>query len=281
MLSRAVVVLILLAGPLLGREPVVVTLSDRSVFPKENVTIGHVASLTGGVTSDRQRMATLDLTDGEPDPIITRKLVIIRLRLAGFSADDFVLNGAERVSLSVARTAISTDRVIAVAKAELARRLSVSVEELKFDPNRPILIPLPEVVDGDDIAISAKPNLEKVDFGRTQMNVTIKVNGQQKLTLPVMLTTNDSPVNETAPSTTQPKPPANSFATDAIMVRSRQPVKLVARSGGMLIMTDGEALQNGKVGQTVRVENTNSKQVVNGTVTGPGEVEVVLRGNNR
>ena len=136
MLSRAVVVLILLAGPLLGREPVVVTLSDRSVFPKENVTIGHVASLTGGVTSDRQRMATLDLTDGEPDPIITRKLVIIRLRLAGFSADDFVLNGAERVTLSVARTAISTDRVIAVAKAELARRLGVSVEELKFDPNR-------------------------------------------------------------------------------------------------------------------------------------------------
>jgi flagella basal body P-ring formation protein FlgA len=53
-------------------------------------------------------------------------------------------------------------------------------------------------------------------------------------------------------------------------------VKIVVRQGGMLATAVGVAQSDGTMGQTIRVENSNSKKIVRGQVRGPGIVEVPL-----
>jgi flagella basal body P-ring formation protein FlgA len=62
--------------------------------------------------------------------------------------------------------------------------------------------------------------------------------------------------------------------TSPALVKARQPVKMLTRSGSFTIRADGEALQEGRLDDLVRVQNTASKKVVVGKVTGPGTVEI-------
>lgn len=63
-------------------------------------------------------------------------------------------------------------------------------------------------------------------------------------------------------------------AVSAVLVKARQPVKMVVRSGTLTVTAGGEALQDGKLDDRVRVQNTESKKVIVGRVTGPGTVDV-------
>ena len=50
--------------------------------------------------------------------------------------------------------------------------------------------------------------------------------------------------------------------------------------GGIMLSAKGKALENGGLGDTVRVMNTQSKSVVQGTVTGPETVSIVPAGGH-
>jgi flagella basal body P-ring formation protein FlgA len=58
------------------------------------------------------------------------------------------------------------------------------------------------------------------------------------------------------------------------LVRRGEPVKLVVHLGLVNVIASGEALQDGHAGQSVRVRNTDSKQVVLGRVSERSLVEV-------
>jgi flagella basal body P-ring formation protein FlgA len=62
------------------------------------------------------------------------------------------------------------------------------------------------------------------------------------------------------------------------VVRVRDKVTLAVRAGGLWVTAAGEALQSGRVGDTVSVRNIDSKKTVVGKVTGPGTVELELGG---
>ena len=51
--------------------------------------------------------------------------------------------------------------------------------------------------------------------------------------------------------------------------------------GGIMLSAQGKALENGGLGDTVRVMNIQSKSVVQGTVTGPETVSIQTTGNSR
>ncbi len=59
------------------------------------------------------------------------------------------------------------------------------------------------------------------------------------------------------------------------LVRRNQLVKLIYRSGGLSITTDGRALGRAGRGEVVRVMNTASRVTVTGVVTAPGIVKVM------
>lgn len=58
------------------------------------------------------------------------------------------------------------------------------------------------------------------------------------------------------------------------MIRQGQQVTLVASTGGIDVRTHGIALQDGRYGALIRVQNPNSKKVVQGTVGGSHVVYV-------
>lgn len=51
-------------------------------------------------------------------------------------------------------------------------------------------------------------------------------------------------------------------------------MKLIYADGGLLIMTTGAALQDGSIGEVVRVRNTDSGVTVSGAVQPDGSVKV-------
>jgi flagella basal body P-ring formation protein FlgA len=59
-----------------------------------------------------------------------------------------------------------------------------------------------------------------------------------------------------------------------VIVRQHEPIRLITRVGQMQVCALGEALQDGRLAQPIRVLNTDSKKVVIGRVIGHGFVEV-------
>ncbi len=287
MLIRSIAALLVVTAAAFARDPVVVTLADSATPPASEVTVGHVATLSGGTAKARAKIAALDLTDRRAGASVSRKQVGYRLRLAGFSEDEFVLVGADKVVIGVPRRGISVDEVAAVAKTELARLLGTAADEQAFTLAQPVLVKLPEVSDDDRVEITAVPHTAPVRPGRTQMDMTVKVNGTTKLTFSVVL----APDTHAAPPATagsaevvpaggvRAKPAGNQFAADAVLVRALQPVRLVVNADGMRLEAVAEAMQDGKVGQQIKVRNPSSKKVVTGTVVGANEVEVAAGGN--
>lgn len=66
----------------------------------------------------------------------------------------------------------------------------------------------------------------------------------------------------------------NSDLLADFMVRQGQRVMLVASIGGIRVRTNGVALQDGRYGALIRVQNRTSRKVVQGTVAGSGVVDV-------
>jgi flagella basal body P-ring formation protein FlgA len=59
-----------------------------------------------------------------------------------------------------------------------------------------------------------------------------------------------------------------------VLVKAQTPVKMVARLGSLEVVAQGEALQDGRAGQLVRVRNVDSSKVVVGKVVDRSVVEV-------
>lgn len=60
------------------------------------------------------------------------------------------------------------------------------------------------------------------------------------------------------------------------VVKRGDSVVVEAQAGGLIVVAPGKALADGRVGQQIRVENTQSERTVRARVVGPGRVRVVL-----
>lgn len=64
---------------------------------------------------------------------------------------------------------------------------------------------------------------------------------------------------------------------DPVIIRPRDVVRVTARKRNLTLeMPAAEAMQAGRMGETIRVRNTATQKVIIGRVAGPGEVEVPL-----
>ncbi len=60
----------------------------------------------------------------------------------------------------------------------------------------------------------------------------------------------------------------------SVLIKRREQVKMVARVGALVVTATGEALQDGRLGEIIKVRNIESNANVQGRVTGTGEVEI-------
>jgi flagella basal body P-ring formation protein FlgA len=63
-----------------------------------------------------------------------------------------------------------------------------------------------------------------------------------------------------------------------VLVERGRRVRLAVRTQGMDISMSGQAMEDGALGDTVKVRNTSSRAIVEGVVTGAGTVRSYLRG---
>lgn len=70
-------------------------------------------------------------------------------------------------------------------------------------------------------------------------------------------------------------PILRSMLRQPVVVEPGSPVKLIAKIGGVEVRMDGIALQSGRIGESIRVRNTESKKVLRGRVIDAKNVEIL------
>ncbi|MFM8274389.1 MAG: flagella basal body P-ring formation protein FlgA [Gemmata sp.] len=278
-------------GAARAADPVTVELKETASATAAVVTVGDVASVTGGDPFARARVARIDLVElrsREPSATVGRKSVEYRLLLAGINGVRVV--GAERAVVTLARRSVTTEEVVSAARAELLRSYQ-NPESLKVELAVPVLAKLPEVPLGEKVVITAKPRGAPGATGRVQVDVTIAAGGDPLLSLGVQLNVQTpglapipplgplTPTPAAAPAGAPPPAPGAAVASADGSVRAQQRVEIQVNSGGIKASTVGVAQQPGKIGQTILVQNLDSKKTISARVTGPTTVEVDLGGS--
>jgi flagella basal body P-ring formation protein FlgA len=64
--------------------------------------------------------------------------------------------------------------------------------------------------------------------------------------------------------------------TQAQMIKKGDNVSVVAKVGGLSVITTGTALSNGRIGEQIEVENKRSSRIIRAEITGKNSVEVIL-----
>ncbi|AMV25017.1 flagellar basal body P-ring biosynthesis protein FlgA [Gemmata sp. SH-PL17] len=278
-------------------DPVVVEVLERSTAGTSIVTVGDVAVVSGGDADARVRVARLDLADLKPreqNVVIGRRSVEYRIQLAGTDAVRVV--GAERSTVTVVRRTVTVDEVVAVARAELFRH-SADTPGLAIELAQPLVVKLPEIPRDERISITAKPRARAGATGRVQMDMTIASStGETLLAFAIQLDarSNAHPgagavtraggtgasVSSMPGAAVLPASAVGTAPTNEVLVRSRQRVEVQVQNGDLKVVMVGEAQQDGRLGQTVFVQNLDSKKLVPAKVVGPGKLEIELGGKS-
>lgn len=266
-------------APARAADPLAVELRPHATVGAPVVTLGDVALVTGGDAEARARAARLDLAElkvRQPTGTVARAAVDYRLRLAGTPAR---VTGAERVTVALALRPVTADEVLAAARAEVLRQqpgTAGAAVELAV----PLAVKLPEVPAGERPRIAAKARAAPGPTGRVQVDVTIAAGDEHLLSHAVQLEVRGPGAVRPAGGPVPPGPaaPAGGLAAGEVLVRPGDAVEMRASGAGFVATDKGAALQAGRLGQAVLVQNARTKQTVTARVTGPRAVEIDLGG---
>jgi hypothetical protein len=265
------------AVPAWAAEPVVVHVQEHATARSAIVRVGDVAHIAGGDRATRERIAALDIADlqaRDTAVIVTRRSVEYRLLLAGLDAADFRLTGAERVGVAAARRPVTAEEIVAAVKAEVLRLVPGGAAEMTAELLQPLAVRLPEIPTGEPLHIAAKPQTRITGPGRVQMNVTLSAGSEKLLAFALLFDVKQAApqvIPAAAVGAVRPVAPPTE-----VLVRARQRVAILARTGSLSVSAAGEAMQDGRLGQMIQVQNVDSKKNLVARVTGPAQVEIEL-----
>ncbi|MCX7666094.1 MAG: flagellar basal body P-ring formation chaperone FlgA [Gemmataceae bacterium] len=167
--------------------PTMIVLKSKATTAHRVISIGDVAQIVGGSTAAREKIAQLDLADIEPGQPVTVKLkqLEFRLKLAEIPTKWIEFKGESECIVVTERKTVEREEVFEVAKQAIYRRLSWKPEEVVISLVQPISVNLPLIAPTDEVSFKAEPQTSSVGLGRVQINVTIFVKGERKLSLPI------------------------------------------------------------------------------------------------
>ena len=233
------------------------------------VRVDTVATLRGGSTRLRQMIAGLDLADlssGENRLVIIPEHISYRLQIAGIDTRAFRIEGQQTV-VTVAAQELTEDSLIAAATRLIRERLPKNAGDVDIQLCQPIRLPAFKVRPQDRIRLSADLPAGQGLFGTVQVPVAVFLNAQRQGIVPVSLAV--SYVSEATAAVKEQEPKEG-----PILVKPHDMVRMVAQIGAMRITALGEALQEGRAGQTIRVQNVDSKKIIAARVIERQLVEV-------
>jgi len=253
-----------------GIRPVQIMLQVEARADGPLVRIGHVAQLDGGDANVREAIARLDLADflGKDAMTLNRDQVKFRLLIAGQDLRSFQVAGATQCYVRKSTTAVSEETILQAARHAILDRIPEFAKQVMITPACPVAPPVLEFRPSDRVLLQAELAQANMPLGKTTVDVTVVVNGQKRAVVRTLL-------NVLPGSTQEPGQPGQPSADEnPVLVKLRDRVKLTARVGSSQITATGEALQEGRMGESIRIRNVDSNRTVQGRILGPGVVEV-------
>jgi flagella basal body P-ring formation protein FlgA len=234
--------------------PVVITLKPAVTVAGRPVRVQDVADVAGGGLSLRGQIGLLDLADPPPPGErvqVSANQVRFRIRIANIDPGRFRIEGARQTEVSAGTGSGPAPAVrqvryempaqstqwVAVSMGRIARGEALTVDNVRFDHRT-------------------------IDTAHNYLTSTDALIGKKSKRL-------------IAPGQVLTAADVEDIAADnPVMVKPRELIKIVARVGSMKLTALGEALQEGRAGQFIRVQNLSSKNIVLGRVTDYSVVEV-------
>jgi flagellar basal body P-ring formation protein FlgA len=244
------------------RHMVTITLQPKVQVDETVVYLDQIARLEGGSAGLRQKLARLDVAEfkfGVEQLPISADQVRFRLLLAGVQANQFRLTGATRVVVIESDDPISARKILGAAAQTLRAR------HAQLGQPRDVILPVLKLHPLDKIRLEAKVPTTPQPSGAARADVSILVNGRMREIVPVVFDLEKEPAARVDPKVRSASmvAPANK---GEILIKNRDLVRIVVIIGGSQIVATGEAQQDGKLGETIRVRNTESNRIVNGRV---------------
>jgi hypothetical protein len=253
---------------------VTVSLQAEAMIDDSVIYLDQIAKLSGGPITLRQRLARLDVAEFKLDAertAVSSDQVRFRLLLAGIGAAQFQFSGVKRTIVVGSDEPVSTRKILAVADQAVRARYP------NIGAPRDINTPLLQLAQGDRLQLEAKTPAAMPRTGIAKVDVVILVNGKPRESVPVTFELNSPSQSKINPfNTTNP----GSLRTDStkdksdVLIKTRDIVRLVAVIGSAQIVASGEAQQDGKLGEIIRVRNVESNRTVSGRVESAGVVTV-------
>ena len=139
-----------------------------------------------------------------------------------------------------------------------------------------IIVPLVETRPSDRVRFEAFVKGPVPLSGRVGVDVSLSVNGKKREVVRIFLEIAHADTG--AGGKEQPIRPAANWTPGAgpanVLIKAHDNVKIVAVIGDARVEAGGEAMQDGQLGQVIRVRNLESNRIVQGRVEAGGIVAV-------
>jgi hypothetical protein len=267
-------------------EPVTVELMPQVVIDDSLIALDQIAKLSRGSDSVRKRLAKLDIAEfklGTDHMVVLGDQVRFRLLLAGLDASAFRLQGARRTIVLESDEPVTLRRLLGAAEDTL-RANYPGPSGVSLAINRAVAVPAIELRPGEQVHYEGKVKGAVPVAGRALVDVALVVNRKTREVVPVSvevaapeappvsLTKERTSVERTGIRTALYSAPVSDGR--GVLIKASDNVKVIAVIGAARVEAVGEALQEGRAGDVIRVRNTESNRIVRGRVEAGGIVVV-------
>ena len=258
-------------GPSAG--PVRVIVRPAACLRAEMVRLGDIAELEGpaGKVSALQTLVLGRAPLAGQVVVWSRRDVLDRLRRHGVSREQVKLDGAERVYITLDVVRLRSEQVLEAVRRWMQRQLPELVS-LGFEPS--VALAAPIYVPTHYGAVRLEPVLRTPTVpaaALVRVDVRVVAGRRVVATVPVYLRRSSNRATDVKPA---------AFGRASLdgrpLVKRRDVVRIVARSRFLRVSATGEALQDGRRGQFIRVRNLRSGRVIVARVVDAGMVEVLF-----
>ena len=251
----------------------------REAAVKEKVIRLCDIAVTSGEESTVKKLEGIPLgtiTLAGQEVVIDRYTIMTRLGSSGIDVSQVTLTGAERVSVTLVRSSISSAELLAEAERFVSR--------ITLPPDqRYHALDMPEEVslsDGGGRLEVASGLVGKADDNPVGVRLAIMVDGREAAVrevrfTPVPRSLRPAAVAAPAPEARKPTQPAAAEEGPKVVFRNR-PVVIEIVAPGLSVTAMGLALEDGKAGQVIKVRNMDSKRDIVTRVNADGTVSPVF-----
>jgi flagella basal body P-ring formation protein FlgA len=247
--------------------------------------------------------------------LVDRPMILSRLACSGIPASDVVLTGAQKVSVKWQQQVIKADKFVEVAGAFL-KESPIASSAAEFEPARlpddlAVSVPAAHVDFSACSVESGASNMAKVrivadangkQLGTRDVTFLLKYRGRRMVTaadIPagIAISHENTKIEEVLsdePESAEWRPPygliarrqlAKGTVIKSAMVGAARPQVVLKRNEtvliriqipGLLVTAMGKAMQDGRIGEYIKVRNIDSKRIILARVNKDATVEPVI-----